>query len=156
MTPTRHIGSSGCGGVNTNITSGNCLEARDSRSLPPQTRLRTAISTESVYTILIRLPNEPTSDGTTTGGTGGNEVTDLQPSIKMIPESGVNTIHRRNDPTDFCLTNHLNRRPSQMPDIRIPLNAKIIPKQLAEKSLLAQGGKLLFKDFKLHLAKKIM
>lgn len=138
MTPTR-LANTQCSTI-----ASSCLEARDSRSLPTSSRLRTAISTESVYTILIRLPNEPAA---------GNGTDDLQPSIKMIPEAVVPNVignvggvqtglgRRSNDTTDFYTNNHLNRRPSQMPDIRIPLNAKIIPKQLAEKNLLAQGGK---------------
>lgn len=44
-------------------------------------------------------------------------------------------------------TNHLNRRPSAMPDIRIPLNAKIIPKQLG-------GGKVVLANAKNPVKKK--
>lgn len=102
------------------------LAPRDSRSLPTANRLlgNRSLSTDSVYTILIRLPGEQTDpEG---------------PTIKMIPEDGPRPARSTLD-ADF--SNHLNRRPSAMPDIRIPLNAKIIPKQLAGKTLLANAAK---------------
>ncbi|KAJ8921603.1 hypothetical protein NQ315_010511 [Exocentrus adspersus] len=109
------------------------LAARDSRSLPTTNRLvNRSISSDSVYTILIRLP------GDSEEGANCNE----GPSIKMIPE-----VSSRNhtDAADYShnqnQSNHLNRRPSAMTDIRIPLNAKIIPKQLAGKTLLANATK---------------
>lgn len=113
-----------------------------------------------VYTILIRLP----PDSASCDGTG---VTD-QPSIKMIADDGVSPgavltpirggaqrLSGRVDSAtsmgiDYNLSLHpagafspaITRRPSQMPDIRIPLNAKIIPKQLASgsKAILANAG----------------
>jgi len=113
-----------------------------------------------VYTILIRLP----PDSASCDGTG---VTD-QPSIKMIADDGVSPgavltpirggaqrLAGRVDSAtsmgmDYTLSLHpagafspaITRRPSQMPDIRIPLNAKIIPKQLASgsKAVLANAG----------------
>lgn len=112
---------------------------RDSRSLPA-TR---SMSNDSIYTILIRLPPDNAS---TTGP-------ERAPSIKMIPEDVPNTNNRqvrtpqpphRGD-SEFNLSlnpsgshnhNNLNRRASHIPDIRIPLNAKIIPKQLAGKTTL--------------------
>ncbi|CAG9857361.1 unnamed protein product [Phyllotreta striolata] len=95
------------------------LAPRDSRSLPAGNRLTArSVSTDSVYTILIRLPGEP-GDGDAASGEA--------PSIKMIPE----TQSRNHQGVEQ--TNYSNRRPSAMPDIRIPLNAKIIPKQLAGK-----------------------
>ncbi|XP_073969916.1 muscarinic Acetylcholine Receptor, A-type isoform X2 [Rhodnius prolixus] len=113
----------------------------DSRSLPPTTRLQArSLSTDSVYTILIRLPPDNSCDG----------VTDQQPSIKMISEDMSSTPVRagvaggvrgrvENSTADYNLSLHpaggyhaaVNRRPSHISDIRIPLNAKIIPKQLA-------------------------
>lgn len=52
---------------------------------------------------------------------------------------------RHNPEGDYSYNQHqnndLNRRPSAMPDIRIPLNAKIIPKQLAGKPLLTTAAK---------------
>ena len=111
-----------------------------------------------VYTILIRLP----PDSASCDGSGGAD----QPSIKMIADDanvltpirgGAQRLVGRVDSAtsmgiDYNLSLHpaggfpispaINRRPSQMPDIRIPLNAKIIPKQLASgsKALLANAG----------------
>ncbi|XP_022904385.2 muscarinic acetylcholine receptor DM1 isoform X2 [Onthophagus taurus] len=120
------------------------LAPRDTRSLPNNANRLGArsISNDSVYTILIRLPD--TLDGAGDG-----------PSIKMIPEDAARLTQQQlsataatkqidSNLTDFgsnIHTNHLNRRPSAMPDIRIPLNAKIIPKQLAGKTLLANATK---------------
>ncbi|XP_039287861.1 muscarinic acetylcholine receptor DM1 [Nilaparvata lugens] len=100
--------------------------AYDSRSLP---RLQArSMSTDSVYTIVIRLPHDP-------------DTTDQQPSIKMITEENRGGGARRDE---FNLSLHPagNRRPSHIPDVRIPLNAKIIPKQLAggTKTLLTGAG----------------
>ncbi|CAH0552844.1 unnamed protein product [Brassicogethes aeneus] len=111
------------------------LAPRDSRSLPTGNRLAgRSVSNDSVYTIVIRLPGE-------SGEGAGNE----GPSIKMIAEDTPRTSRSHGEATDFSLgpshANHLNRRPSAMPDIRIPLNAKIIPKQLAGKTLLANATK---------------
>ncbi|XP_060523859.1 muscarinic acetylcholine receptor DM1 [Cylas formicarius] len=103
---------------------------RDSRSLPLSTRLTgRCSSTDSVYTILIRLPGDPKE------GHHGQAET---PSIKMIPESQFQNDYKMNS---VAHANHLNRRPSAMPDIRIPLNAKGIPKHLAGKTLLANATK---------------
>lgn len=111
------------------------LAPRDSRSLPTANRLgNRSVSSDSVYTILIRLPGDPAE------GVPCPEA----PTIKMIPEDMPRPARSHMD-GDFTLnsahTNHLNRRPSAMPDIRIPLNAKIIPKQLAGKTLLANATK---------------
>ncbi|XP_046670440.1 muscarinic acetylcholine receptor DM1 isoform X2 [Homalodisca vitripennis] len=127
----------------------------DSRSLPSANRLQArSLSTDSVYTILIRLPGS----GDTAGDCDGTA--DNQPSITMIAED---TPHRtpalprptHNSTIDFNLSLHPsgnphNRRPSHIPDIRIPLNpnAKIIPKQLAG------GTKTLLSGTKHHPAKK--
>ncbi|KAL1131703.1 hypothetical protein AAG570_011316, partial [Ranatra chinensis] len=104
----------------------------DSRSLPPATRLQNrSLSTDSVYTILIRLPADNSCDG---------GVTDQQPSIKMICEDvsatpvrgGVRRVE--NSTIDYNLSLHPaggGTRPSHISDTRIPLTAKIIPKQLA-------------------------
>ncbi|XP_014246886.1 muscarinic acetylcholine receptor DM1 [Cimex lectularius] len=110
----------------------------DSRSLPPTTRLQgRSLSTDSVYTILIRLPGDNSCDGVTE---------QQQPSIKMITDDLASTPVRagmrgrvENSTTDYNLSLHpgggyhaaVNRRPSHISDIRIPLTAKIIPKQLA-------------------------
>lgn len=112
------------------------LVPRDSRSLPVGNRLAgRSVSSDSVYTILIRLPGDP-SEGSCTEG----------PSIKQIPEDTPRQTRPHADGGDYSLgagaqSNHLNRRPSAMPDIRIPLNAKIIPKQLAGKTLLVNATK---------------
>ncbi|KAJ8974120.1 hypothetical protein NQ317_000650 [Molorchus minor] len=108
------------------------LAARDPRSIPPGNRLGgRSVSSDSVYTIVIRLPGEPGDSANC------NEV----PTIKMIPE----VPQRNHTDVEYSLnqnqSNHLTRRPSAMPDIRIPLNAKIIPKQLAGKTLLANATK---------------
>ncbi|XP_063222732.1 muscarinic acetylcholine receptor DM1 [Bacillus rossius redtenbacheri] len=108
-----------------------------------------SVSSDSVYTIVIRLPPDTASCD------NGPD----QPSIKMIADDagaprGV-AAQRRVDSADYSLSLHpagpfspaspaVNRRPSHMPDVRIPLNAKIIPKQLAagSKALLGSGPKL--------------
>ncbi|XP_063381632.1 muscarinic acetylcholine receptor DM1 isoform X2 [Cydia fagiglandana] len=112
--------------------------ARDSRSLPPNTRINTttspapkSVSADSVYTILIRLPE------------GDSEQN--RPTIKMISEESPPTNNTRPHfrPTrgDSELNLHpaghpaLTRRTSHIQDVRIPLNAKIIPKQLAGKGI---------------------
>ncbi|XP_037024324.1 muscarinic acetylcholine receptor DM1 isoform X2 [Bradysia coprophila] len=98
--------------------------ARDSRSLPNSNRLGSrSVSQDSVYTILIRLPPD--------GGTGD----DRAPSIKMIQDDvplPVMTVPpRRPLPSrDSEYSLPLGRRLSHAPDIRIPLNAKIIPKPM--------------------------
>ncbi|XP_065157804.1 muscarinic acetylcholine receptor DM1 isoform X2 [Atheta coriaria] len=109
------------------------MAARDSRSLPAANRLAgKSMSSDSVYTILIRLPGDQPSAGGTSCDEG--------PSIKMIPEDGAPPPRPTTEYTSQA-NHHLNRRPSAMPDIRIPLNAKIIPKQLAGKTLLANATK---------------
>lgn len=110
---------------------------RDCRSLPA-TR---SMSNDSVYTIVIRLPPDNMS----------SVDPERAPSIKMIHEdvpAAPNRTTRTPQPphrgdSEFNLSlnpsggqNHLNRRSSHIPDIRIPLNAKIIPKQLAGKTTL--------------------
>ncbi|XP_049806683.1 muscarinic acetylcholine receptor DM1-like [Schistocerca nitens] len=140
-----------------------------------------SVSSDSVYTILIRLPPDSASCDSTAD----------QPSIKMIADDGSGAAAAasglggagaagapgaagagagaaaatltplrgraaaaRADSGDYSLSLHpagaptafpspaAARRPSHMPDIRIPLNAKIIPKQLApgSKALLANAG----------------
>ncbi|KAK6631743.1 hypothetical protein RUM43_013807 [Polyplax serrata] len=119
----------------------------DSRSLPTANRLTArSLSNDSVYTILIRLPPDST-------GCDGSGVVD-QPSIKMIENDGPLSLRsnagipprlagRVDSSTSMGLDyggfptspgSALSRRPSQIPDVRIPLNAKIIPKQLAGNS----------------------
>jgi muscarinic acetylcholine receptor M3 len=89
-----------------------------------------------VYTILIRLP-----------GDAACEAEPAQPTIKMICEEMSTPVRgggRRveNSTAEYNLSLHpgggyqapVNRRPSHISDTRIPLNAKIIPKQLGPKS----------------------
>lgn len=119
----------------------NIPSARDSRSLPPNTRINAtaspapkSTSADSVYTILIRLPDADTERAT----------------IKMItedsPPSATRT-HFRPTRGDSELNLHpaghanLTRRTSAIQDVRIPLNAKIIPKQLVGKGLTAKQPK---------------
>lgn len=104
VTPTRLLGAPG-------------QTPRDSRSLPSRgDRLGPrSVSSDSVYTILIRLP-EPQPLG------------NQEASIKMIPAERNSLM-----PDEGTLPNHHlhhpgGRRPSAMP---IPLNAKLIPRQLA-------------------------
>ncbi|XP_017768967.1 PREDICTED: muscarinic acetylcholine receptor DM1 isoform X2 [Nicrophorus vespilloides] len=107
---------------------------RDTRSLPVTNKLGgRSCSNDSVYTILIRLPGESND---------GPSCTEA-PSIKMIPEDALKPAPRPHteDYLSSANSNHLNRRPSAMPDIRIPLNAKIIPKQVPGKTLLANATK---------------
>ncbi|XP_059607679.1 muscarinic acetylcholine receptor DM1 [Phlebotomus argentipes] len=98
--------------------------ARDSRSLPTPNRLGSrSVSQDSVYTILIRLPPD--------GGQGDEKA----PSIKMIqddvPLPLVGGPPRRPLPSrDSEYSLPLGRRASHATDVRIPLNAKIIPKTL--------------------------
>ncbi|XP_045522740.1 muscarinic acetylcholine receptor DM1 [Pieris brassicae] len=115
--------------------------ARDSRSLPPNTRINTATSpapksasADSVYTIVIRLPDADTE----------------RPSIKMITEESPPTnarVYRPPARGDSELNLHpaghagLSRRTSHIQDVRIPLNAKIIPKQLAGKGITTKQPK---------------
>lgn len=122
------------------------LAARDSRSLPGANRLTArSVSSDSVYTIVIRLPGD--------GGEG--TACSEAPSIKMIPEDNIPRSGRLHPDGEFAgQPNHLNRRPSAMPDIRIPLNARIIPKQLAGKTLLANATKVQGKKKKKTQEKK--
>ncbi|KAI5699568.1 hypothetical protein M8J75_005152 [Diaphorina citri] len=92
----------------------------DSKTLPstsanlPKIGNNRSVSSDSVYTILIRLPLE-------TDGSGD------QPSIKMIPDENLPRLGKH---PDFPAQNAaaLNRRPSHISDIRIPLNAKMMNK----------------------------
>lgn len=61
----------------------------------------------------------------------------------MIPEDTPRSgrAHAEEYNATGAHSNHLNRRPSAMPDIRIPLNAKIIPKQLAGKAVMINAAK---------------
>lgn len=132
----------------------NIIATRETRTLPNSTSASTAstvpttnrlgsrsASQDSVYTILIRLPTE--------GATGDERV----PSIKMIHDdllqntamttiattgtqltgivAGSQATGRRplsSRDSEYSLP--LGRRFSHAPDLRIPLNAKIIPKNL--------------------------
>lgn len=112
------------------------LGPRDSRSLPAGSKLtERSFSTDSVYTIVIRLPPNDCTEGTAPSE---------GPSIKMIPED-LPRVARSHVNADYALSfshsNNLNRRPSAAPDVRIPLNARIIPKQLAGKAILVNATK---------------
>lgn len=118
--------------------------ARDSRSLPANTRINAttspapkSASADSVYTILIRLP-------------GAENVESDRPSITMISEESppnVRTHYRPPNRGDSEFNLHpaghpaLTRRTSHIQDVRIPLNAKIIPKQLAGKGIPSKTPK---------------
>ncbi|KAL1455524.1 hypothetical protein WDU94_009613 [Cyamophila willieti] len=82
----------------------------DSKTLPS-----TSSTLPKVYTILIRLPLE-------TDGSGD------QPSIKMIPDENVQRSAGKHQDYAAQNTAALNRRPSHISDIRIPLNAKMMNK----------------------------
>lgn len=72
----------------------------------------------------------------------------------MIPED-VPRINKSHIDGEYAgQANHLNRRPSAMPDIRIPLNARIIPKQLADKAILVNATKVQGKKKKKTQEKK--
>ncbi|XP_037792854.1 muscarinic acetylcholine receptor DM1-like [Penaeus monodon] len=119
-------------------------------------------SSDSVYTILIRLPHDPSQDGPLHppsilmieeegqegGGSGGGH--------KLRFDRGTSPLARRgdsvcSDPSGQATRVECSlhpggpegtspvplRRTSHAPDIKIPLNAKIIPKQLAAKTLSA-------------------
>ncbi|XP_065369863.1 muscarinic acetylcholine receptor DM1 [Calliphora vicina] len=111
---------------------------RESRSLCNNKIGTRSVSQESVYTILIRLPPDC---GNTSNGV------EMTPSIKMIHEDSpippTNLLPRRTLPSrDSEYSLPLGRRMSHIsPDVRIPLNAKIIPKQLG-KSVHAAGRNL--------------
>uniref|UniRef100_A0A1I8MVC9 G-protein coupled receptors family 1 profile domain-containing protein n=1 Tax=Musca domestica TaxID=7370 RepID=A0A1I8MVC9_MUSDO len=103
---------------------------RESRSLSNNNKMTTrSVSQESVYTILIRLPPD--------GASAGNGI-DMAPSIKMIHEDSpiapTSLLPRRTLPSrDSEYSLPLGRRMSHIaPDVRIPLNAKIIPKPLGK------------------------
>ncbi|CAH2269030.1 jg16054 [Pararge aegeria aegeria] len=115
--------------------------ARESRSLPPNTRINASTSpapksasADSVYTILIRLPDADSE----------------RPTIKMITEESPPNARSHYRPPargDSELNLHpaghpaLTRRTSHIQDVRIPLNAKIIPKQLAGKCITSKQPK---------------
>uniref|UniRef100_A0A1I8PN45 G-protein coupled receptors family 1 profile domain-containing protein n=2 Tax=Stomoxys calcitrans TaxID=35570 RepID=A0A1I8PN45_STOCA len=103
---------------------------REARSTSNNNKMSTrSVSQESVYTILIRLPPDAAS------ATNGIE---MAPSIKMIHDDSpivpTNLLPRRTLPSrDSEYSLPLGRRMSHItPDVRIPLNAKIIPKQLGK------------------------
>ncbi|XP_066584705.1 muscarinic acetylcholine receptor DM1 isoform X2 [Prorops nasuta] len=77
-----------------------------------------SISTDSVYTILIRLPSRESN--------GAGKFSSEVPSIKMFHED------------DAASPSSLIRRPSQMPDIRIPLTNRNVPRTLTNKGILVQ------------------
>ncbi|KAK7605500.1 hypothetical protein V9T40_007358 [Parthenolecanium corni] len=116
----------------------------DTRALAPRNRLVSSrsLSSDSVYTILIRLP---ASDCEGVGGEG--------PTIKMIPENFSKTapaslISRRSEFTTVAPP--LPRRMSNITDIRMPLNAKTISKQIvtSSKSMIPLKSKPLKKKKK--------
>lgn len=117
--------------------------SRDSRSLPGANRLglgNRSVSQDSVYTILIRLPSDGGAGGGGAGGGGGAngqaQGEDRAPSIKMIQDDVPLPLphpSRRQLPSrDSEYSLPITRRPSHAQDIRIPLNAKIIPKPIVK------------------------
>ncbi|KAK3858948.1 hypothetical protein Pcinc_034895 [Petrolisthes cinctipes] len=134
-------------------------------------------SSDSVYTILIRLPHDPSQDGPLhppsilmieeenggTGGGGGGGGQDgtgtggvTAPRLRF--ERGTSPLARRGDSvcSDPSGTAKVEcslhpagpdaaspttaRRAVHLPDVKIPLNAKIIPKQLAKTTTGGSGN----------------
>lgn len=92
---------------------------------------RVIFITSQVYTIVINLPTRETN--------GGSKYSEVRPSIKMYHEDAVTfQLHSTiEDEETLTSPSSMIRRPSQMPDIRIPLSAKNIPKTLpAGKGIL--------------------
>lgn len=153
-TPNRPVGPNSNSNSNntnnnnlTNTSNGNAQStqgSRDSRSLPGANNSRMgnrSVSQDSVYTILIRLPSDSGAGGG--GGTGGGgaqngqaQGEDRAPSIKMIQDDVPLPLphpSRRALPSrDSEYSLPIPRRPSHAQDIRIPLNAKIIPKPIVK------------------------
>lgn len=147
-TPNRQLGPNNTTTNNNNLTNasnGNAqaqtLGSRDSRSLPGANNNRMgnrSVSQDSVYTILIRLPSDSGGGGATGSGAqnGPAQGEDRAPSIKMIqddvplplPHPSRRALPSRD--SEYSLPIH--RRSSQAQDIRIPLNAKIIPKPIVK------------------------
>ncbi|XP_064112330.1 muscarinic acetylcholine receptor DM1-like isoform X1 [Macrobrachium nipponense] len=122
-------------------------------------------SSDSVYTILIRLPHDPSQDGPLHPPSilmieeEGQEGTGTTGTHKLRFDRGTSPLARRGDSvcsdpsgqtTRVECSLHPggpegtsptpNRRTSHAPDIKIPLNTKIIPKQLAKNTGVAAGG----------------
>lgn len=146
-TPNRQLGPNNTTTNNnlTNASNGNAQAqtqgSRDSRSLPGANNNRMgnrSVSQDSVYTILIRLPSDSGGGGATGTGAqnGPAQGEDRAPSIKMIqddvplplPHPSRRALPSRD--SEYSLPIH--RRSSQAQDIRIPLNAKIIPKPIVK------------------------
>lgn len=147
-TPNRQLGPNNTTTNNNNLTNasnGNAQAqtqgSRDSRSLPGANNNRMgnrSVSQDSVYTILIRLPSDSGGGGATGTGAqnGPAQGEDRAPSIKMIqddvplplPHPSRRALPSRD--SEYSLPIH--RRSSQAQDIRIPLNAKIIPKPIVK------------------------
>ncbi|KAG5346857.1 ACM1 protein, partial [Acromyrmex charruanus] len=99
------------------------------------------ISSDTIYTILIKLPG---NGGKFTEGTSIRMIHDESMSIQLHPMmedseddggvggsgSGASKLFRLGGGSVSSPSTVTMRRPSQMPDIRIPLNAKNIPKAL--------------------------
>lgn len=110
------------------------------RSARP-TDLKT-ISSDSVYTILIKLPSNggKYSEGPTIKMINDDSVTTQLHSMMEDSEDdggdistrdgGATKVYRLGPGTVSSPSTAVMRRPSQMPDIRMPLNAKSIPKTL--------------------------
>lgn len=134
--------------TNNNTSNGNSQAGgpRDSRSLPGGANNTNrmgnrSVSQDSVYTILIRLPSDSGGGGAGGGGAGGANGSaqgeDRAPSIKMIQDDVPLPLPhpnaRRALPSrDSEYSLPITRRPSHAQDIRIPLNAKIIPKPIVK------------------------
>ncbi|KAK7071710.1 Muscarinic acetylcholine receptor M5, partial [Halocaridina rubra] len=122
-------------------------------------------SSDSVYTILIRLPHDPSQDGPLHPPSilmieeEGQEGTGTTGTHKLRFDRGTSPLARRGDSVCSDPSGQTTRvecslhpggpegtsptpirRTSHAPDIKIPLNTKIIPKQLAKNTVSVGGG----------------
>lgn len=106
-----------------------------------------AISADSVYTIVIKFPEAPTASAdpsiTMLSGDSDSDSGEHQPHCPLSRSPALTrpppTDHDDDDDdsSDDALPQPppppASRRPSQLPDLRIPLNARVIPKQNPKK-----------------------
>lgn len=107
----------------------------------PPSNLKRSLSSDSVYTILIRLPIEGTDTRGMDGYASGGEKDTKLPSIKMFPEetqipkimmtkqedlSGVYSTLKKGEKDAFAIgMNMPHKHPYELN--RLPLNAKVVP-----------------------------
>ncbi|XP_034253141.1 muscarinic acetylcholine receptor DM1 isoform X2 [Thrips palmi] len=116
------------------VNSISAVAERETRSLPPASRLANrSLSTDSVghrihdpapgsvYTILIRLPPETAEDS----APSIKMITEDVPLSDLLPHSMQTTTGRLSERDSYYSA---VRRPSHIPDVRMPLNAKSVPK----------------------------